>query len=69
VELGSEILDIAEADETARSEGNTERAKRRDEVPEACPIRFRRSRRPGHVWRGSPRNLGAPVSSVARRNR
>jgi hypothetical protein len=69
VGLGSETLEVVEADESESSEGKTERAKRRDEVPEACSGRFHRSRRAGHVRQGLPRNLGDPVFSVVRRNR
>ena len=52
-----------------KAEGNTDGAKRRDTArrpaPEVPP-----GSRAGHVWRGSPRNLGGPDFSVdKRRNR
>ena len=46
-EWGSEIREVVEADEALDSEGNTDRAKRRDTVPEACLGRFHRSLRVG----------------------
>jgi hypothetical protein len=58
-----------EADEAVSSEGNIEGATRRDIVPEACSRDSTGVEEPEHAWRGSPRNLGVPVSSVERRNR
>jgi hypothetical protein len=56
--LGSEIEEVAEADDAKVSEGNTGGATHRDIVPEACAERSVGVVEPGHVWRGVAEELG-----------